>query len=337
MKNKILAVVLIGFLGIYLAPTLLANANNGQGQDYRVYPELKPIVAKNVELVKKMTVHGPFDEPKGKPTDKPGKPPKNEESSGSATGVLGGSVLGTRYAIVVGIANYPGTNYDLRYTDDDALEMHKALVEVYGYNEVNIYDFIDRDGENTINATRENIYNAVMGLKTNTELTADDEIVFFFSGHGMKGEAEDGDTELTDESIIVHDGTKLVPIWDGELEEWFRDFSTSRIIFIFDSCLAGGMTDLAKDGRIINMATTETGTAYEFSSLQNGQFSYYFVDEGMLQGRADVYDHNENGTLGEKTDVVVEESFDYAKKNYRKQDKRQGPTINDLFVNDLLL
>ena len=53
----------------------------------------------------------------------------------------------------------------------------------------------------------------------------------------------------------------------------------------------------------------------------------------MGEGEADTYDHEGDGSLGESSDVVVEEAFDYAKANC-ENDK---PTISDNFENDLLL
>ena len=160
-----------------------------------------------------------------------------------------------------------------------------------------------------------------------------DEVVFFFSGHGGKGKAEDWDKEKIDECIWAHDGENLVPIWDGELKVAFEGYATSRIIFIFDSCYAGGMTDLKASGRVLAMATTENTVGYEVSTLENGEFTYYLVDQGMLAGLADKYDHDGDDILFEKTDVTVEEAWDYAKANCQL-DK---PTINDSFEDDLLL
>jgi hypothetical protein len=120
----------------------------------------------------------------------------------------------------------------------------------------------------------------------------------------------------------------LVAVWDGQLRDWFAGFNTSRIIFIFDSCLAGGMTDLQAPGRIINMACSESGLSYEDDSWQNGQFTYFFVDQGMLAGKADKYDN-----IREVADVTIEEAFDYGKANCQVQ----KPTISDSFDDDLLL
>jgi tricorn protease-like protein len=75
------------------------------------------------------------------------------------------------------------------------------------------------------------------------------------------------------------------------------------------------------------MACSESGLSYEFDDLQNGQFTYYFVEEGILNGNADIYDQ-----IPEQSDITVEEAFDYAKANCRYQ----TPTISDSFKNDLL-
>jgi hypothetical protein len=165
---------------------------------------------------------------------------------------------------------------------------------------------------------------------TKSQAVAGDEVVFFFSGHGTNGVANDGDREKMDEGLVSHDGSRLVAIWDGQLRDWFAGFQTSRIIFIFDSCLAGGMTDLQAPGRVINMACSESGVSYEDDSWQNGQFTYFFVDQGMSRSLADRYDHDNNAA---SPDVTVEEACDYAKAKCQMQ----KPTISDSFDDDLLL
>jgi len=75
-------------------------------------------------------------------------------------------------------------------------------------------------------------------------LGSNDELVFFYSGHGAKGKADDGDSSKTDQSIVVWKGSEtdgFAFIWDGQLKALFNAFPTNRIIFIFDSCLSGGM------------------------------------------------------------------------------------------------
>jgi len=296
MKKLLVFVIVLLLTTLLLTPFITANSDKD-----------KPLQATDVELVKKITVRG---KPQG------GKPSKD-----SATGILGIPCSGNKYAIVIGISNYPGTANDLQYADDDAESMSYALINLYGYSSNNIRLLTNMD------ATYTNIYNAINNVKS--QAVSGDEIFFFFSGHGAKGVADDGDSEKIDESIVSHDVSNLIFIWDGQLKTWFEGFHTSRIIFVFDSCLSGGMTDLKVPGRVINMATTESGTGYEFDSLGHGQFSYYFVNEGMINGKADKYDHNGDHV---QDDVTIEEAFDYARANC----VIQKPTISDSFENDLL-
>ena len=307
----VISLVLIGLLFLPALVYAVGPGNPGKPD------KQKPVPATNVQLVKKVTVRAP-----GPPIIPPGKD-KPKKKEGAATGILGSPVSGSRYAVVVGISDYPGDANDLNYSDDDAREMANALTGSYGFNNMNVTLLTDLD------ATREAILTAIESIPANAG-----EVVFFYSGHGMNGNAEDGDKERTDEAIVAHDGENLIPIWDGELRDAFSRLDTSRVILVFDTCLAGGMKkDLEASGRVIAMATTERGYAYESSLWQNGEFSYYFVDEGMLQGKANIHDYNGNEVLYEPDQVTVEEAFDYAKANC-SFDK---PTIGDYFDNDLLL
>jgi hypothetical protein len=311
MKIKILITALLGLfiVSVVLVGLVAAKSDNpGQG---RKPDKLRPVPAADVKLVKKITM-------KGRPPWAGGG--KGKKKEGAATGILGDPVSSSRHAVVVGISNYPGDENDLNYSDDDAMEMATALTDAYSFTDITL--LVDGD------ATRSAILAAIEDVPTDAG-----EVVFFFSGHGANGIAEDGDKERLDEAIVAHDGVKLVPIWDGELKAAFSGFDTSRIIFIFDTCLAGGMErDLGESGRLIAMATSERGYAYESDALENGEFSYYFVDCGTLQGYANVHDYDGDEILEEPEQVTVEEAFDHARANCA-YDK---PIISDEFENDLL-
>jgi len=271
----------------------------------------KPVHATDVVLAKKITLkggHGPGA----------GGPKKVE----TATGQLGLPWSGTKRAIVVGISDYPGTANDLEYGDDDAEAMTHVLTTVYGFTDVTTIT-------NT-SALRSVIMNEIDALRVRTQ--SNDEVVFFFSGHGMNGIADDGDAEKRDEAICAHDGSQIVPIWDGELKQAFESFLTDRIIFIFDSCLAGGMDDLQEPGRVILMACGETGYSYEGDQWGHGEFTYYLVLKGIDAGLANIHDYDLDTVLSESDQVTAEEAFDYAKANCRYD----RPVIDDSFTNDLL-
>jgi len=133
------------------------------------------------------------------------------------------------------------------------------------------------------------------------EQKAGDEVIFFYSGDGARGKANDGDDEIIDEALVPWECTSANLIWDGQLKSMFNNFETDRIIFMLCSCYSGGMTDLKASGRIVAMACSQSGLSYEGDTWQNGQFAYY-ADEGILQARADRYDNLPC------SDVIMEEA-----------------------------
>jgi len=294
MKKLWLSVLLVALLLLTVSPPAIMAKSDGPGR----------VNATDVQIVKKVTLKGP--------AAKGGKPVPS-----AATGIVGDSCKGNKYAVVVGINDYPGTGSDLLYTVADADEMSLVLT-TYGFSANNVNELTDAA------ATKTAIYKAINNIKTKAKLG--DEVVFFFSGHGAKGKADDYDTNNVDQAIVVQENGRFAFIWDGELVQWFTGFETNRIIFIFDSCLAGGMSVLKASGRVVNMASTINGMSLEGAAWGggHGQFTYYFAEEGMQMALADVQPPDKK--------VTVEEAFDYANANC----KSQAPTIADGFTYDLL-
>jgi metacaspase-1 len=293
-KRIILSVLLVALLILTISTPIVEAKSDGPGN----------VQATNIEIVKKVTL-------------------KSQAAKGGktvpsiATGILGESVQGKKYAVLVGIKDYPGSSADLQYTVADADLMREVLTTDDGFSAGNITELTDAK------ATKTAIYEVVNNLKTKAK--SGDEVVFFFSGHGAKGKTDDGDANM-DQAIVVQENGQFAFIWDGEMVQLFNGFATNRIIFIFDSCLAGGMSVLEEPGREVCMASTINSMSLEGSQWGggHGQFTYYFAEEGMEQALADT-----NAADGK---VTVEEAFDYANSNC----KNQIPTIADGFTNDLL-
>ena len=253
---------------------------------------------------------------KGRPPWKP-PPPGKEKEGGAATGVVSPPPRPKhRWALIIGIADYPGTGDDLKYADDDARDLNKTLVERYGYQVNHIKVLIDDE------ATKSGILTAIAWLRDSEG--PGDEVVFYYSGHGDRGVKQDADEEITDEGIVPYDVGVTGLIWDGDLATEFSTYNTTRFFIGFDACYAGGFDDLAGNGRVICMSSSQNKVSYEGDAWQNGEFTYYFVEQGMYNRLADA-----NGD----THVTVEEAFDYAKANCRYDD----PVINDQLTNDMLL
>jgi hypothetical protein len=245
-----------------------------------------------------------------------GKPSNQKPTQGIATGTVSTLEKGkTKWALIIGISNYDGTANDLDYCDDDAVDFRDALIYTYHWDEKHIQLLTDEA------ATKTNILLAIDWLRTNEQ--AGDEVVFFYSGHGSISNYDaDNDGEKKDECILPSNFQAEGVIWDGQLKQEFLAFASERIMFFFDSCYSGGMTDLVAPGRLVLMACGENQLSLESSAWQNGQFTYYFVTKGIIAGQAD---KDNNG-------VTFEEAFDYAKANCQ----RQTPIASDNFEYDML-
>lgn len=307
----------IRFLGLFI---LLIIVLLLPAAVYASKPDARPN-ATNVELLKRVSVTGvPLPRGGGGPAGTP-----------AASGILGSEVTGKRYAIIIGVSDYAGTDADLNYADDDAELVKETLIGLYHFEDNNIYLLLNDA------ATRDSILDKIAYLQGIAG--TDDEVVFYYAGHGARGRADDGDRETVDEGIVPYEFTPDTVIWDGELKEAFSRFGTNRIVFIFDTCQAGGMTDLEADGRVILMASTENGYAAEPYLGQfpyHGLFTYALFAQGMQLGLADIYDNDANP---ETADVTVEEAFDYARYWLIGLSRAtpilvQTPTISDRFVGD---
>ncbi|MFP3975453.1 MAG: caspase domain-containing protein [Dehalococcoidia bacterium] len=288
-----------------------------------------------VEIVKKAGIEGV------PPIIAPARGPKPH----AATGILGEEVAGKRYAIVIGISDYPGSKhvleggYDLSYAHDDAEAMGSLLKSIYGFDSIQL--LADKD------ATREAVLSEIAELSRS--VCEGDEVVFFFSGHGARfiparGQSQVGIVTWGWESQTDPTDFSLEVIWDRELKEAFSEFKTDRIAFIFDCCLAGGMIELGTKGRVISMATTQQGVAYEYGEdygepwgdigqINHGLFTYFFAVLGMQTGLAD--------TNAEDGAVTVEEAFDFSRGwleslSIKVPQLWQIPTIADRFKQDLV-
>jgi hypothetical protein len=199
--------------------------------------------------------------------NKPDKPDKPEKPPGGGGKPPKPPVV-DKWAVVIGIADYRGTDNDLQYTDDDALDMYDYLISK-DYPEDNIKLLLNAK------ASARNIAKAI-GWMDDRETKSTSECVFFYSGHGSTYNGyDDGDPEVVDEGIVSAD---LYLILDGQLRSMFAGFDSQKIAFIFDSCFSGGMDDLAGDGRVVVTACAEGEYSWDGTSeMENGVFTYHYM------------------------------------------------------------
>jgi len=193
-------------------------------------------------------------------------------------------LAGGKWAVVVGIADYQGTDSDLWHPDEDAKEMYAELTRQQGYPKRNVKLLTNKG------ATASAIVNAVNWLVTNEK--AGDEVVFFYSGHGYRApdtEKWDNDTESDgyDEMIVTYDFYGLP---DGWFKQKFATIENTKFALMFGSCHSGGMfdddDDLQGTGRVIASACKAEQYGWDYLLLGNTLWGYYFVDEGLLDNNA---------------------------------------------------
>lgn len=211
---------------------------------------------------------------------------------------------GDKYAIVIGISDYPGDGtvldypdpgLDLFYADDDALVVKDTLVKSFKFKKKNVTTLV-----NTA-ATKAAILDAIMELEEDVE--DNDQVVFFFAGHVLRPDQFGEDPVPGMAGMLVQDDM----IWDYELEAAFAGIETDDVTFIFDACSTASFAELAVDGRTVISATDEDGIsgeigdAYAFMwegadvppefapvlSANHGLFTYFFFVVGIQQGMAD--------------------------------------------------
>jgi len=229
-----------------------------------------------------------------------------------------------KYAVVIGIADYPGKANDLYHADEGAREMKKALVKEYGFAKENVLLLLNDE------ATAEAIAGAIAWLDYMEG--PDSTVVFYFSGHSFYIEDEygldamDDESDGYDEGIGSYDG---IPIVDSLLGAAFSTFESQKMTVILDGCYTGGMLDegeLEADGRVVCTAADADQLAWD--SPQNGStvFSYAFVDQAILKGKADV---NGDG-------VSMEEALAYAYYYITAAIPDSEPQIYDGYAGELI-
>ncbi len=213
------------------------------------------------------------------------------------------------YAVIIGIADYPGTSNDLDYCVDDAIAVNNLLVENFYFPWKNIQLLLNQ------NATKLSIKNAFNSIKGN--VTSQDVIFFFFSGHGH----QDGISEY----LTPFDGLMNPKIADSELEGWINDLSFYRFVMVLDACYSGGIVENITNPNVIAMsACGKDELSYESDTLFHGVFSYYFLDAfARNTSQHYIYDGNNDGCI-----ALLAEAFDHANSYSRSYYLGSGITIN---------
>jgi hypothetical protein len=139
-----------------------------------------------------------------------------------------------KYALTIGINNYPGTENDLAGCVNDAKDWASELKK----RDFKVTELIDQQ------ATKQRMVEemkSVIGKAAKGEL-----VVITYSGHGTWQPDDDGDeADMRDEALCPYDLSKG-PLLDDDLFEVFTAAAYgARVIMISDSCHSGTVAKFA--------------------------------------------------------------------------------------------
>jgi uncharacterized caspase-like protein len=220
------------------------------------------------------------------------------------------------FAVIVGISDYKGTAVDLKYSDDDARLFHTYLLKAMPGE--------TSSGRVVLLLNSQASKSAILSsLRNSFKLaTPDDFIIFYFSGHGSKG------------NFIPYD-YQINTISHNEIKQIFKNTQAAYRIFIADACFSGSISNgnainnefnamnNLKDNKMgIIMSSKPNQMSRESHFMKQGLFSYY-----LIRGLTGYGDLNKDGY------ITVGELFIYTKNNTIKASK--GTQVPLIFGNQL--
>jgi hypothetical protein len=140
-----------------------------------------------------------------------------------------------KYALCIGINDYPGTQNDLVGCVNDATDWYQEL-EKRGFK---VSSLLNK------NATKSNMVEAITKIVVDTG--SKDISVITFSGHGTWVPDEDDDeADGRDEALCPYDITKGNVLGDDQLYDIYsRRKQGARIVMISDSCHSGSVAKMS--------------------------------------------------------------------------------------------
>ena len=210
------------------------------------------------------------------------------EFAGVLDAPAGGDGSG-KFAVIIGIV-YP--NYELgvvKYADKDAEAVYNMLTTEMGYLPENIKLLQNAQ------ASRQNILAALEWLHDNPGVDSASEVVFFYSGHGLRklpAEGTPASLATTAYTLVPFDygsfdyknGQGL--LWDRELAGYLEDLAPGSMWVAIDSCFSGGFIQpgIAGPNRVLTMSSAADQISGEIDHVQRGVMTQLLVEEGLKQG-----------------------------------------------------
>ncbi len=173
-----------------------------------------------------------------------------------------------KYAYIVGISDYEGTQNDLQYCDDDAIDW-KNYLQSQGFTVQ-----MDLDQQ----ATANNIQAGLQWLADSA--VPGDEIAFIYSGHGTKYNQYGSCIISTDLYYLTHD----------YVMEYVNAANNTKKMVSVDACMVGNFHDNAEAGMVVATASTNSYSYDGEPWMENGVWTYYYIED--LVDNGEIFNEN---------------------------------------------
>ena len=210
------------------------------------------------------------------------------------------------YLLSVGIADYPGTQNDLRVSDNDA----KTIAKIFkATKDASINVLVNNQ------ATQSTLLNAIRTLFSDAQ--SNDAVILYFSGHGTPG------------ALVCYDGLLAYQ----NVFKVLKGCKANRKIVIADACFAGKMRTSKQQSASYNsqnvmfFLSSRTNEKSMETPYQNSMFTI-FLERG-LRGGADI---------NKDKRITARELYDFVHQGViEASGGRQHPVMWGKFDNDMTI
>jgi hypothetical protein len=185
-----------------------------------------------------------------------------------------------KWAILVGINNYQHVP-PLQFCKNDVVDLSAHLQQYLNFEGSKIVEFLE--GSN-LPPERDQIFNRLSDLARSKEISEDDFLLFFFSGHGILNEDDGKDYLLP--LAAKPENVQLTGIKVRDLVDQLKKTKCKNIVLFIDACRetitgAKGAASIGEDSRaaveragIVSFFSCEPKErSYEIDDLKHGSFT----------------------------------------------------------------
>ena len=210
------------------------------------------------------------------------------------------------YLVSVGIADYPGTEHDLRISDNDA----KTIAKVFSVAKQATVSILINE-QATQSALLSTMHTSFMNANS------EDIVILYFSGHGTPG------------ALVCHDGLLTYQ----HIFKMLKGCKASRKVIIADACYSGKMrtnnqqTSSYNSQNVMLFLSSRTNETSQETKFKNSLFTI-FLERG-LRGGAD---------KNRDRQITARELYDFVHKGViEASGNKQHPVMWGKFYNNMTI